>query len=184
MPHFPDKRQQILQAHAWLVHGVVMAYHRPELRPEIEKALKFSADNGWTELVGAIRLILAGTRDRTVLSRLDEEDTVIAEAILQGLQDPSALPDPRFEPDPALAAPGLAAAIHAAARGNSKALQIVAGMAEQTSKVPGDMSRLGAAIRPLINGERDPDRLSKGMTAQGKQLVLMIVEELGRLDTH
>jgi len=41
-----------------------------------------------------------------------------------------------------------------------------------------------ADIRPLIDGERDANRLCQGMDAQGERLVLSILEELGRLEAH
>jgi hypothetical protein len=184
MPTLPDKTQQIVQTHAALIHRVVMACHNRTLIPDLEPVLKMAAEHGWTGLVAAIRLILAGRRDPGVLAGLDEEDTVIAEAMLRGLQNPATLPDPNARPDPALAAPGLASMIQGAASGNRKALQLIAAMAEQMSKVGGDMARLAAVIRPLINGERDPERLCKGMSAQGQNLVLMILEELGRTGLH
>jgi hypothetical protein len=184
LPELPEKRAQIIQVHAGLIHAVVVACGRPELRPEVEKALQVSAENGWTDLVHALRLVLAGRRDPDVLIGLDEEDAVIVQAVLRGLQDPSSLPDPAAQPDSALAAPGLAAMVYAAARGNSEALQILAAMAEQMSRVRGDMAHLAGIIRLLVNGERNPDRLCKRMSAQGKQLVLLILDELGRLDAH
>lgn len=184
MPRLPDKVQQIIQAHAGLIHGVVMACYRAELRPELESALRVSEQNGWTDLVHAIRLILAGRRDPGILQGLDEEDTVIAEAILRALQDSSTLPDPNAAPDPAMAAPGLASMIHASARGSAEGLQLLAAMAEQMQKVGGDMARLAAIIRRLVNGERDADRLCRGMSPQGQQLVLLVLEELGRLESH
>jgi hypothetical protein len=184
LAQLPERKQQIVQTHAGLVHGVVTACHRPELRPELEKVLRVSADHGWVELVRAVRLVLAGRRDPGVLAGLDKEDAAIVEAILLGLQDPSSLPDPVAEPDPTLAAPGLAAMVHAAAHGSSEALQLIAMMADQMSRVRGDMARLAGIIRPLIHGERDPDRLAKGMGAQGRQLVLLILDELGRLEAH
>lgn len=46
------------------------------------------------------------------------------------------------------------------------------------------MRRLAGIIRPLINGERDPNRLCKGMDANGEQLVRDILSELGRLEAH
>jgi hypothetical protein len=184
VPSLPEKRAQIVQVHAGLIHAVVVACSQPELRPEVEKALQVSAENGWTELVRALRLVLVGRRDPGVLIGLDEEDTVIVQAVLQGLQDRSSLPDPAARPDSAVAAPGLAAMVHAAARGNSEALQILAAMAEQMSRVKGDMAHLAAIIRPLVNGERNPDKLCKRMGPQGRQLVLLILEELGRLEAH
>jgi hypothetical protein len=57
-------------------------------------------------------------------------------------------------------------------------------MAEQMSQVGGDMARLAALIRPLINGERDPEKLCRGMSASAQKLVLLILEELGKLRPH
>jgi methionyl-tRNA formyltransferase len=57
-------------------------------------------------------------------------------------------------------------------------------MAEQMSKVGGDMGRVAAVIRPLINGERDPDKLCDRLDTRGRQLVLQILDELGKLDLH
>jgi hypothetical protein len=46
------------------------------------------------------------------------------------------------------------------------------------------MSRLAAVIRPLINGERDPDILCARLDTRGRQLVLQILDELGKLKLH
>ena len=74
--------------------------------------------------------------------------------------------------------------IHAAGRGDVRALTLVSQMAEQMSKVGGDMSHVAAVVRPLVNGERDPDRLCAHMDTRGRQLILQILEELGKLDLH
>ena len=178
-----DKKQQILAVHAAFINQVVAIGPRADHRTEFEQLLKLATDNGWDELVAVIRLIIIkGRRDPEVLNRLDEEDQVIAEAILRGLQDPSSLPDPNAKPDPALAAPGLAAMIHAAGSGNAQALQLIANMAEQMSKVGGPMGRLAAIIRPLINGERDPDRLCRKLDRNTEAVVLGILDELKRLE--
>ena len=71
--------------------------------------------------------------------------------------------------------------VHAAGSGDSQALQLVAGIAEQMSRVGGDMTRLARVIRPLVNGQRDPDVLCRDMGPQGRSLVLSILEELARL---
>ena len=47
-----------------------------------------------------------------------------------------------------------------------------------------DMSRVAAVIRPLINGERDPDRLCAQLDTRGQQLVLQILDELGKQELH
>ena len=181
MVHLPPRETQIIQAHSALIHRVVRACHNPEEVPDLERLLRASAEQGWTALVGAVRQILAGHREPATLAGLDDEDRIIVEAILRGLQDPSSLPDPQRTGDPSMAAPGLASMIHAASTGDAQALQLVASMAEQMSQVGGDMARLASVIRPLVNGERDPERLFRGMSVQGQSLVLAIIEELGRL---
>ena len=51
-------------------------------------------------LVGAVRRIARGERNPTLFAGLDEEDRVIAEVILLGLQDPRTVPDPAKDQDP------------------------------------------------------------------------------------
>lgn len=184
MPEMPDKHKQIIQAHTALIHRVVAACGSASLAADLEPILNTSEANGWGALVGAIRLILSGRRDAAVLAGLDEEDTVVAEAILRGIQDPKTLPDPQAKPDPSLAAPGLAAMIDAAARGNTQALEMLGAMAQQMSRAGGDMARLAALIRPLVNGEREAEKLLRGMGPQGRSLVLGILGELGKLGRH
>ncbi len=82
MPTLPEKNQQILAAHAGLVHAVVQTCHNRDLAPQLEQLLRLSAENGWTQLVTAIRRILAGRRDMELMNGLDEEDRAIVEAIL------------------------------------------------------------------------------------------------------
>jgi hypothetical protein len=184
MISIPDKDRQIVLAHAGLIRGVVLACQNRDQQPGLDTALESAAANGWTALVGAIRRILGGERDARILAGLDEEDRVIAAAILRGLQDPSSLPEQGVEPDPGLAAPGLAAMIQAAARGDVAALSVLGDMAEQMLRAGGDMARLSAILRRLVNGERDPDALCRGMSARGAQLVLSLLEELSRLQEH
>jgi hypothetical protein len=57
-------------------------------------------------------------------------------------------------------------------------------MAEQMTRVGGDMARLGAIMKRLVDGERDAEPLCRGMGAQGESLVVTILEELGRLEAH
>jgi hypothetical protein len=180
----PDREQQIIQAHAAFICQAVEFIQQPEAESRLEALLKAAAENGWTALAAAVRLFASGKRDLNLIAGLDDEDRVVAEAILRGLQDPRTLPDPSRKPDPALAAPGLAGMIHAAGTGNAQALNLISQMAEQMSKVGGDMSRLAAVIRPLINGERDPDILCARLDTRGRQLVLQILDELGKLDLH
>lgn len=178
-----DKRDQILAVHAQFISQVVMLGQQADRKDDFEQLLKMADDSGWTELTGTIRKIFdQGRRDIELLNPLDEEDRVITEAILLGLQDPSTLPDPNAKPDPAMAAPGLASMIYAAGTGNTQALQIIAEMAEQMSRAGGQIARLAAVIRPMINGERDPHKLCKEMDSRTETMVLGILDELKQLD--
>ena len=181
MRYLPPREQQIVRAHSGFIHRVVRACQDRGQLPALEEVLRASLANGWQDLVAAARQIVAGRRDAGLLEALDEEDRVVIGAILRGLQDPSTLPEPGPTGDPAAAAPGLAAMIHAAGSGDSQALQLIAGIAEQMSRVGGDMSRLARIIRLLVNGQRDPDILCRDMGPQGRGLVMSILEELGRL---
>jgi hypothetical protein len=184
MSTLPEKSQQILQAHAGLIHAVVTAAQNRDRLPELEAILDAALANGWGTLVAVIRRILGGTRDVQILTGLDEEDRVIADAILRGLQDPGSLPDPHARPDPALAGPGLAALIHAAGSGDLAALQLLADMGTQMLRAGGDLARLSGILRRLIDHERDPDLLCRGMSPRGAQLVRSLLEELARLRAH
>ncbi|HKJ70861.1 MAG TPA: hypothetical protein VKA55_03840 [Gammaproteobacteria bacterium] len=184
MAQLPPKDQQIVQAHAGLIHRVVRACHDRSQVPDLDEVLAQAESNGWDALVAAVRRILDGRRDETVLNGLDEEDRVVAEAILRGLQDPATLPDPEAGADPSLAAPGIASVVHAAAHGQTEALQWAAQMADQMQQAGGEMAQLAAVIRPLINGERDRRVLTQGMGEEGAKLVDGILEELGRLEAH
>ncbi|MGB5638687.1 MAG: hypothetical protein WBM58_11545 [Sedimenticolaceae bacterium] len=180
----PNREQQIIQAHAAFICQAVEFIQRPDSSGQLRALLTAAADNGWNGLASAVRQIASGQRELGALKGLDEEDRVIAGAILRGLQNPATLPDPRQQADPALAAPGLAHMIHAAGTGDIQALTLISQMAEQMSKVGGDMSRVAAVIRPLINGERDPDKLCEHLDTRGQQLVLQILDELGKMGLH
>jgi hypothetical protein len=182
MPQPPDRNEQIRLVHAQFIRQVVATCANRDRRRELETVLQGAEQQGWVALVGAIRRIGRGERGPAVYAGLDDEDRVIAEAILLGLQDPRTLPDPAKAQDPSLAAPGLAHMIHAAAHGNAQALILIGNMADQMLKVGGDMGRLSGIIRPLIDGERDPARLTRGMDERGEQLVLGILAELKGLD--
>jgi len=182
MSQMPDRQEQIRLVHAQFIRQVVETCQNPERRRELESLLQGAEQQGWVALVGAVRRISRGERGPMVFAGLDEEDQVIAVAILLGLQDPRTLPDPAKAQDPSLAAPGLAHMIHAAAHGNAQALILIGNMADQMLKAGGDLGRLSGVIRPLIDGERNPGRLCRGMDARGEQLVHDILAELGRLE--
>jgi hypothetical protein len=180
----PDKQEQILQSHAGLIHRVVMHCNHPGSVPDMEQVLQTAADNDWTTLVTTIRDIMSGNRDESMLALLDEEDRIITESILRGLQDPSTLPSLETDIDSSMAAPGIAGLIHASRNGNAQALQIIGSMATQMLEAGGDMSILAGRIRPLVEGERDADKLTEKMGDKGQKLMLEIIEELLKLEAN
>lgn len=179
-----EKTQQILQTHAGLILAVVQTIQNPELKPHLDQALQASAQNGWQSLVAAINKILDGSRDQSLLNGLDDEDSIIVDSILKGLQDPSTLPKSDTAGDATQAAPMLARLINEASRGDHNAVSMLGNMAEQMSRAGGDMASLSAVIKNMIDGERNIDFLCSKMGAQGESLVTQIVNELAKLDTH
>ncbi|MCG6872196.1 MAG: hypothetical protein LJE84_07885 [Gammaproteobacteria bacterium] len=183
MNGIPDRHAQILAVHASFIHAVVQAATGAGHTP-LDELLAEARQQGWHGLVAAVRRILGGERGPEVLAGLDEEDRIIAGAILAGIQDPASLPDPGAEADPRHAAPGLAHMIQLARHGDARALKALADMAEQMVAAGGDMASLGGSMRDLINGERDPEKLARGMSRRGRGLLLSVLEELQRLEAH
>ncbi|MGD2138159.1 MAG: hypothetical protein PVF08_07875 [Gammaproteobacteria bacterium] len=182
MTETPDNREQILQSHAGLIHRVVMHCNNPGSVPDLEQVLQQALDNDWAQLVGAIRDIMSGKRDESILLGLDDEDRVIVDAILRGLQDPTTLPDLQADFESSMAAPGIAGLVHASRHGNPQALQIIGNLAKQMLAAGGDMGILAGRIRPLVEGERDADKLTENMSDKGQKLMLDIIEELLKLE--
>ena len=180
----PDTTEQILMSHTGLIHRVVMHCNNPGTVPDLEQVLQQAEENDWKQLVAVIRNIMSGSREESILLGLDEEDRVIAESILRGLQDPTTLPDLQADFDSDMAAPGIAGLVHASRNGNAQALQIVGNMAKQMLAAGGDMGILAGRIRPLVEGERDVEKLSEKMTEKGQKLMLEIVEELLKLEAN
>lgn len=180
----PDKKEQILQTHASLVVAVVETIHNKDLRPHLDTILQQSAQNGWQGLVNVINKILSGNRDQSLINGLDDEDVVIVDSILRGLQDPNTLPKVEQSGDATQAAPMFARLIDEARRGNHNSLSILGSMAEQMSNAGGDLANLSAVVKNMIDGERDIDKLCTRMGPQGESLVTQIISELAKLDSH
>lgn len=180
----PDMKEQILQSHSGLIHRVVMHCNNPGSVPDLEQVLQQAEENDWKDLVAAIRDVMSGKRDESVLMPLDDEDRAIVESILRGLQNPNTLPDLQADFDSSMAAPGIAGLVHASRTGNAQALQIIANMAKQMLAAGGDMGIMAGRIRPLVEGERDADKLTEKMTEKGQKLMLDILEELIKLEAN
>lgn len=181
MTSIPDQEEQIRQSHAVLIHQVVHACQNDTAKQQLKPMLDMASQQSWHELVAAVNKIVAGQRGEDLFIGLDDEDKIIVKSILLGLQNPTTLPDVQQKADPTMAAPGLASMINAACRGDASALQAASMMAEQMTSTQGDMRQLGGIMKKLIDGERNPDVLTKKMTANGKQLVMQLLDELSKL---
>lgn len=184
MAHQPDAVEQVLLMHAPFIHAVVGALRDRSRLPELMETLSVAERQGWPRLVAALRQVVDGKRDDSLKLGLDDEDRIIVDAVLRGLENPATLPPLDKKPDASAAAPGLAAMIDASARGDAQALAALANMAEQMLRAGGDMARLGGLMRRLVNGERDAEQLAKGMGALGRRLLLDILDELGKSRLH
>lgn len=180
----PEIREQILNTHASLIQAVVQTIHNPQLKPHLEQVLIQSAQNGWQSLVSVIKKILSGSREQALLNGLDEEDSIIIDSILRGLQDPKTLPTVEQTGDATQAGPMMARLIDEARRGDHNALSLLGSMAEQMSGAGGDMANLGAVLKDMIDGERGVDKLCSRMGPQGESLVTQILNELAKCDIH
>jgi hypothetical protein len=174
-------RAQVLRVHAAFIHTVVNALRDRSQLADLMKQLDAAEQAGWARLVGALRQVVAGRRDASIKLGLDEEDTILLDAILRGLENPATMPPLDARPDGSAAAPGLAALIDASARGDAQAMSVLANMAEQMMKAGGDMARLGGLMRRLVNGERDAELLAKGMGPLGRGLLISLLDELAKL---
>jgi tetratricopeptide (TPR) repeat protein len=81
-----------MRRHLPLILGTCHAIQSHDKAAELDSLLSAMEGRGWTNLVGAIRRILAGERNRDALSdKLDSEDTMIVETILEALENPAIL---------------------------------------------------------------------------------------------
>ena len=184
MAELPDRESQILSVHATFVHTVVFSLLDAAKRPELETHLNTAAQNGWDELVTAIRQIMQGNTSASILGPLDEEDKVIVVAILRGLQNPESLPNIPEQADPSAAAPGIAALIQGAGTGDVNALEMLGSMAGQMASAGGSMARMGTSLKLMLDGERDADKLSEGMDESGRVLIESILSDLSQETLH
>lgn len=181
MAQLPSAVDQVLRVHASFIHAVVNALRDRSQLPDLMKQLDAAEQAGWPRLVSALRHVINGRRDPSIKLRLDEEDSILLDAVLRGIDNPATLPALDVQPDGSSAAPGLAALIDASARGDAQAMSVLANMAEQMMKAGGDMALLGGRMRRLLNGERDTDQLVAGMSPLGRELVISLLDELARL---
>ncbi|MEE9448094.1 MAG: hypothetical protein V3V09_09045 [Arenicellales bacterium] len=176
-----EKREQIRLMHAPFIHAMAKACSNEQARLAFEPQIKVLQKEGWNDLAVVAQRMLNGERSETLLHGLDDEDVIIVSAILDGIQNPNTLPDIKAQGQASDAAPGLASIIHAAGSGDAGALNALSIMAEQMSQTGGAMAEIAGAIKRLVDGERDFDVLSKKMRGDSKDLLIGILNELGKL---
>jgi hypothetical protein len=176
-----EKRDQVRQMHAPFIHAMVKACQNEKERLAFAPQIKVLQDQGWEQLALVAQRLLNGERSETLLNGLDDEDAIIISSVLEGIQNPNTLPDLNAKPKAADAAPGLASIIHASGRGDAAALNALSVMAEQMSQTGGAMAEIAGAMRKLVNGERDLEVLSKKMRGESRDLLVAILNELGKI---
>jgi len=118
MAQLPPAIEQVLRVHAAFIHTVVDALRDRSQIAGLMNQLKSAEEAGWARLTMALRHIIEGRRDPSIFLGLDEEDQIIVDAVLRGIDNPATLPALDSQPDGSSAAPGLASLIDASARGD------------------------------------------------------------------
>ena len=81
-----------MKRHLPVILGTLQAIHDPHKVDDLRTNLSQMEERGWTNLVAAIRRILAGERnEQTLHAPLDLEDSMIIETILRAMADPDTL---------------------------------------------------------------------------------------------
>jgi tetratricopeptide (TPR) repeat protein len=81
-----------MRQHLPLILATCQAIQNPKEAAQFINALSGGEEGGWADLVGAIRRILAGERNRDALcDKLNFRDAMIVETILEALENPAIL---------------------------------------------------------------------------------------------
>ena len=175
-------KEEILQDHTTLIHRVVMHCNEPDSVPDLEQILQLAQENDWQKLVTTIRSIMSGNHDRSLLQGLDEEETIIIEAILNGIEDPGTLPTVSADLNSAMAAPGIASLIYASMQGSSESLDITTNLIKQMLDAGGEYAIIAGGIKAMIDGERDLAKLMADTSEQEQKLLTEILTELTAIE--
>jgi len=175
-------KEEVLRDHSTLIHRVVMQCNEPGSVTDLEQILQLAEENDWHKLVATIRNIMSGNRERALLHELDEEESIIIESILNGLEDPGTLPTVAADLNSALAAPGIASLILASMQGNAETLSIISNLTQQMQDSGGDYSNIAKGIKTMIDGERDLAKLTADISEQEQKLLADILTELTAIE--
>ncbi len=177
-------KEEILQDHSTLIHRVVMHCNEPGSVADLEQALQLAEENDWQKLVATIRNIMSGNRDRSLLQDLDEEEKIIIETILKGIENPGTLPPVNADLNSAMAAPGIASLIQASMLGNAESTNIINSLTTQMLNTGTEYAAIAVSIKKMIEGERNLEILIENISEQGHKLMTDILTELKTLETQ
>jgi len=177
-------KEQILKDHIQLIHRVVMHCCEPNSVADLEHFLRQAEENDWRKLVEVIRRIISGNHNRSLLHDLDEEESIIIESILNGIEDPHTLPPVPVDLNSDMAAPGIASLIHATMQGSAESQNIITNLTKQMLDNGGDVAIIAGSIRAMIEGERDLNEFTAVMSDQGQKLISGILTELTILEAN
>lgn len=86
-----SKNQKILNENNDLINLIINAINFNSYIPSLNNNLTLAAENGWTNLVSAIRKLLSGERNINKFQNLDQEDQIIISEIISILTSPDTL---------------------------------------------------------------------------------------------
>jgi len=161
-----------------------MCCNEPNSASDLEQALQLAEANDWQKLVATIRNIMSGNRGRTLLQNLDEEETIIIESILNGIDDPATLPAVTADLNSDMAASGIASLIHASMQGNTESANVIDSLTTQMSNTGSEYATIAVSIKKMIEGERNLEILIENISEQGHNLMTDILTELKTLETQ
>lgn len=181
----PEDREQILRDYALLIHQAVQAIGSGSLSETLLRGLEMlrHTPRGETLADAILRRIdsEAGAAEIDVLSA---RDAVVIDAIERGVADPNTLPDVSASVDPTLAAPGLAAMIAAARRGDAQAETLLNLMQDQMAAFGGDMARVALVLAALRDNEGGDALNVDTLSSQARSLVQSVQSELTKFTLH
>ena len=147
--------QHELQPHLPLIRAVVETVGDQEKETELEQVLLQLEQNGWNNLVAAIRRVIGGERAADALFEgLDSQDSTILETILRALDDPTVLTELETGPnsDASPAAPAAASTAPAQMEQLAAVLAALPPAVRQAIEA-GDAGKLQAALAALPQEE-------------------------------
>ena len=186
-----------LRRDGWLIEAAVETIAHPEHRVELEETLTQMEQQGWTNLVAAIRRMLDGERNEEVLCEpLNLGDAIIVMAILQGLEDPASLrdllPDQAVESEnPTDADPLATLAEQDRQIALMASLNLLQPEADELRDLPAQLRETGftalaSVLEQMQAGEEDLQKLTAELDDQARAIfpaILWLLEDPERLQT-